>query len=56
MLKFYVRKGIIVDKVHGITSYKQNKGFEKHISFNTQKKQASSDFEEDFYVLLNYVF
>ena len=57
MLKFYVRHGMIVDKVHDIISFKQSKWLEKYINFNTQKKnQAVNDFEKDFYKLLNNAF
>ena len=57
MLKFYVRHGMIVDKVHKITSFKQSKWLEKNINFNTQKRnQAVNDFEKDFYKLLNNAF
>ena len=57
MLKFYIRHGMIVDKVHSITSFKQSRWLEKYISFNTQKRnQAKNDFEKDFYKLLNNAF
>ena len=38
MLKFYIRHGMIVDKVHKIISLRQSRWLEKYISFNTQKK------------------
>ena len=57
MLKFYIRHGMILDKVHNIISFKQSKWLEKYISFNTQKpNQAKNDFEKDFYKLLNNAF
>ena len=57
MLKFYIRHGMIIDKVHNIISFKQNKWLEKYISFNTQKRnKAKNDFEKDFYNLLNNAF
>ena len=57
MLKFYVRHGMIVDKVHEIISFKQSKWLEKYINFITQKRnQAVNDFEKDFYKLLNNAF
>ena len=57
ILKFYVRHGMIVEKVHNIISFKQSKWLEKYISFNTQKRnQAVNDFEKDFYKLLNNAF
>ena len=57
MLKFYIRHGMIVDKVHDIISFKQSRWLEKYINFNTQKRnQAVNDFEKDFYKLLNNAF
>ena len=57
MLNFYIRHGMIVDKVHEIISFKQSRWLEKYISFNTQKRnQAVNDFEKDFYKLLNNAF
>ena len=57
ILKFYVRHGMIVEKVHNIISFKQSKWLKKYISFNTQKRnQAVNDFEKDFYKLLNNAF
>ena len=57
MLKFYIRHGMIVDKVHNIISFKQSRWLEKYINFNTQKRnQAKNDFEKDFYKLLNNAF
>ena len=37
MLKFYIRHGMMIDKVHNIISFKQSKWLAKYISFNTQK-------------------
>ena len=53
MLKFYVRQGMVVEKIHEIISFKQSKWLEKYISFNTQKRnKAKNDFEKDFFKLL----
>ena len=53
MLKFYVRHGMIVVKIHEIISFKQSKWLESYISFNTQKRNtAKNDFEKDFFKLL----
>ena len=53
MLKFYVRHGMIVEKIHEIISFKQSRTLEKYISFNTQKRnRAKNDFEKDFSKLL----
>ena len=57
MLKFYLRHGMIVDKVHNIISFKQSRWLEKYININTQKRsRAKNDFEKDFYKLLNVAF
>ena len=57
MLKFYVRHGMIVEKVHNVVSFIQSRWLEKCISFNTQKRnKAKNDFEKDFYKLLNNAF
>ena len=53
MLKFYVRHGMVVQKIHEIISFKQSKWLESYISFNTQKRnKAKNDFEKDFFKLL----
>ena len=47
MLKFYVRHGIIVEKIHEIISFKQSRWLEGYISFNTQKRnKAKNDLEK----------
>ena len=53
MLKFYVRHGMIVEKIHEIISFKQSRWLEGYISFNTQNRnKAKNDFEKDFFKLL----
>ena len=57
MLQFYVRHGMVVDRVHEIISFRQSRWLEKYINFNTQKRnQAIDDFEKHFYKLLNNAF
>ena len=57
MLKFYIRHGMEVVKIHNIISFKQSRWLEKYISFNTQKRnKAKNDFEKDFYKFLNNAF
>ena len=41
MLKFYVRHGMVVEKIHGIISFKQIKWLENYITFNTQKRNRA---------------
>ena len=53
MLKFYVRHGMMVEKIHGIISFKRSKWLESYISFNTQKRnKAKNEFEKDFFKFL----
>ena len=53
LLKFYVRHGRIVAKIHDIIPFKQSMWLEKHTNFNTQKRnKAVIFFEKDFYILL----
>ena len=53
MFKFYVRNGMIVEKIHEIISFKQSRWLEKYIRFNTQKRnKAKNDFGKDFFKLL----
>ena len=57
MLNFYVRHGMVVEKVHETFSFEQSKWLEKYISFNTQKRnQDVNGFEKDLYKLLNNAF
>ena len=57
MLKFYIRQGMVVDKVLNIISFRQSRWLKKYINFNTQKRnQVVNDFEKDFYKLLNNAF
>ena len=49
MLKFCVRHGMVVEKIHEIISSKQSKWLEKCLNFNTQKRnKAENDSEKDF--------
>ena len=53
MLKFYVRHGMVVEKIHEIIAFKQSNWLESYISFNTQKRnKAENDLEKDFFKLL----
>ena len=39
MLKFFIRHGMVVEKIHEIISFKQNKWLENYSSFNTKKNE-----------------
>ena len=53
MLKFYVRHGMVVEKIHELISFKQSRWLEGYMSFDTQKRnKAKNDFEKDFFKLL----
>ena len=44
MLKFCVRDGMIVDKIHEIISFKQSKWLEKYSNFNTEKRKKAKKY------------
>ena len=41
MLKLFVRHGMVVDKLHEISSFKQSKWLEKYKNFNIQKRKRA---------------
>ena len=49
-LKFYIRMGMIIKKVHRIVSFEQSKWLAKYLDYNTQKRvKADSDFMKDYH-------
>ena len=49
-LKFYLRMGMIIKKVHRIVSFDQSPWLAKYIDYNTQKRaKADSDFMKDYH-------
>ena len=57
LLKFYVKHGMEITKVHEVILFKQKKWLEKYIDYNTQKRnKTNDDFEKDFYKLLYNAF
>ena len=53
-LQFYLRQGMRLKKVHRVIEFDQEPWVEPYIRMNTEfRKQAKSDFETDFYKLMN---
>ena len=53
-LKLYIRLGMKLTHVYRVLKFRQSPCMQPYIQFNTEKrKQATSDFERDFYKLLN---
>ena len=53
-LQFYLRQGMQLKKVHRVIEFEQEPWMEPYIRMNTEfRKQAKSDFETDFYKLMN---
>ena len=56
-LKFYLRMGMIIKKVHRIVSFDQSPWLAKYIDYNTDKRaKADSDFMKDYHKNLIYSF
>ena len=56
-LKFYIRHGIRILKVHTVYKVKQIPWLAKYIKNNTEKrKKAKTEFEKHFYKLMNNSF
>ena len=55
LLMFYVRHGMIVDRIRETFLFKQNKGLEKYRSFNTQKRiLPRTNLEKDFFTPFSF--
>ncbi|GBN91024.1 hypothetical protein AVEN_195498-1, partial [Araneus ventricosus] len=53
-LKFYVKLGLKVTKVHRILKFQQSEWLKNYINFNTEQRQkATTNFEKDLFKLLN---
>ena len=53
-LQFYLRQGMRLKKVHRVLEFDQEPWMEPYIRMNTEfRKQAKTDFETDFYKLMN---
>ena len=52
MLQFYVRHGMVGEKIHEIISFKQNKRLEKFIFETQRRNKVKNEFGKDF---MNYL-
>ncbi|KAK3093489.1 hypothetical protein FSP39_016361 [Pinctada imbricata] len=53
-LQLYIKLGLKLTKIHRILEYRQKPWLRPYIDFNSDKrKQAKSDFEKDFFKLMN---
>ena len=53
-LQFYLKQGMKLKRVHRVLEFEQESWMEPYIRMNTEfRKNAKSDFEKDFYKLMN---
>lgn len=56
-LKFYLKQGMVLDKIHKGVKFLQTNWLKEYVDFNTEKRKlATSDFEKDFFKLLVIVY
>ena len=56
-LQYYIKKGLILKKVHRVIKFNQSAWLKPYIEKNSKLRQASqNDFQKDFYKLLNNTF
>ena len=54
ILKFYLKKGIIIQKINRVIEFRHRQWLKPWIDFTTEKrKNVTSDFEKDMYKLMN---
>ena len=53
-LRFYMEKGMVLDKVHRVIQFTQSRFLSSYIDKNTElRKNAKSSFEKDLFKLMN---
>ena len=56
-LKFYLKHGMIIKKIHKIIEFRQSFWLKPYIDFNNKKrKEAENDFDKQFFKLMNNAF
>uniref|UniRef100_UPI003D0B846D hypothetical protein n=1 Tax=Sulfurimonas sp. TaxID=2022749 RepID=UPI003D0B846D len=54
MLKFYLKQGMILEKIYQVIRFKQSKWLKSYIETNTERRMKSKTaFEKDYFKLLN---
>jgi len=54
LLKFYLKMGLRITKIHSVVKFRQTEIFKKYIDDNSARRQAATDdFTKDLYKLLN---
>lgn len=54
LLQYYLRKGMVLTKVHRGLKFKQSAFFEPYITYNSKQRQAATtSFAKDYYKLKN---
>lgn len=54
LLQYFLRKGMLLRKIHRCLQFHQSAFFEPYITFNSiERQQATSSFEKDYYKLRN---